>query len=167
MSASFEFSFERNLSPLAWLGIGTGIATLIGAYVYVLLKDDEHLAPDSLHTRPRFGGFASSAVDELRAALDANNDAVRRLWAAEAELKPISDRFWAMDPIAAEALLPEIWAHQKRIKAIQDDVDATRRKMREWSQVVSLQRKPAQTEAGRRADELLRELDDITNPRGN
>jgi hypothetical protein len=57
---------EEQWSPLAWLGIGTGVSVLMGALAYAVIKDDDK-DPNSLHTRPRFGGFASMASSRSEA----------------------------------------------------------------------------------------------------
>ena len=64
------FEGEENLSPLAWLGIGTGVSIVMGLIAYgVTRRDDERPPPDSSLSRPRFGSLATSEGDALAKAV--------------------------------------------------------------------------------------------------
>jgi len=159
------FEVEKGLSPLAWLGIGTGVAFAVGMLGWIATREQkQETTPDSALSRPRFSSFATSAADELRSALDESDAAYQRLFAAEAALEPISAEFMKLEWEDTDRLLPTLRAAQAAVKQAHLAVAAANRKVRDWSDVIQADRRPAQTEAGRKAQQLLGELEDITNP---
>lgn len=110
-------------------------------------------------------GALSSATNELKRATDDYDAAFQKLLAAEEVLEPISKAFLALAWEETDAHLPRLRAAQAEVRAAKAAADAAMKRMRDWGEVVRLERKPATTEVGREADRLLNELEDLFQPR--
>jgi hypothetical protein len=114
-------------------------------------------------------GALHGAANELERATRDYDVAFRRLLAAEEALEPISKAFRALAwEDVDDAHRSHLRAAQSEVKTAKTAADAAMKRMREWREVVQLERKPATTEAGREAQRLLNELEDLSRPsRGN
>jgi len=137
---------------------GLGGATAVCGVMYLFGRKDEK----------KFGAL-QGAAGELRQATDAYDAAFRRLMDAEEALEAVKAASWNVEEDQwGVAVMPRLRAAHAEVKAAKAAADAARNRMSEWSEVVRLERKPATTEAGREAQRLLNELEDLFQPsRGN
>lgn len=153
---SLESAMSDKTRPSTFAAALVGIGTAAAMYGVMRLVLGEETT---------FGAF-SAAAGELKNAIAAHDAAFRRLWAAENKLEAIKAEAWDEDEDQwVVGLLPRLREAQAEIRAARAEADAAKKRMREWSEVVRLERKPATTEVGREADRLLNELEDLFQPR--
>ena len=136
-------------SMLTCVLVGLGGAAVVGVGLTLLAGKSGKV----------FGALHGAAGELERATAD-YDAAFRRLLAAEAALEPISKAFLALEWEETDAHLPRLRAAQAEVRAAKAAADAAMKRMRDWGEVVRLERKPATTEAGREADKLINELDE-------